>query len=240
MGPDFVVEEQLTPELGGTGSERRVRNRVQYSRSFKDSCPPPRRSKAAASSVASAAMAAASPTSMVTSEDNEDNEYDCEKRPDSAYATDNASSSNSNNRTVASRNPNKTDCGGTTDSGNASSPNSSSSVAYNNDTYVSVEDEEEDGSSKVKGNSQQSCSSADSRVTVIEKPRAATPEESPLKGMSRIYYQKLLKRSPVVKDVVTAQVKRTQRMTPPNVTSQQQNQLAAPLTIIIPNISQKV
>ena len=101
MGPDFVVEEQLTPELGGTGSERRVRNRVQYSRSFKDSCPPPRRSKAAASS---AATAAASPTSMATSEDGGGNECDSDKRPDSAYATDNASSSLSNNRTTASRN----------------------------------------------------------------------------------------------------------------------------------------
>ena len=44
----------------------------------------------------------------------------------------------------------QTDCGGTTDSGNASSPNSSSSVAYNNDTYVSVEEEgEEENCSKV-------------------------------------------------------------------------------------------
>ena len=84
-------------------------------------------------------------------------------------------------------------------------------------------------------------------MTVIEKPRAATPEASPAaakgSGIGSAYYQKqLLKRSPVVKDVVTAKVKRTQRLAPPPVASQQQqqqNQLAAPLTIIIPNISQK-
>ena len=165
MGPDFVVEEQLTPELGT--AEKRGRNRVQYSRSFKDACPPARRSKAVA-----AAVTAASPTSMMSSvgpREDGDNECDSgttDKRPDSAYATDNASSL-SNNRTAAPRNP-KTDCG--TDSGNASSPNSSSSAAYNNDTYVSV-DEEEDGN-KVGGGgsshvatvtmaSQRSCSSAD-------------------------------------------------------------------------------
>ena len=53
-------------------------------------------------------------------------------------------------------------------------------------------------------------------MTVIEKPRAATPEASPATGKgvrhSAFYQKQLLKRSPVVKDVVTAKVRRTQRL----------------------------
>ena len=67
-----------------------------------------------------------------------------------------------------------------TDSGNASSPNSSSSVAYNNDTYVSVDDDSDNMDKKGNGNvamaimASQSCSSADSRLVSEQNEIAVT------------------------------------------------------------------
>ena len=63
---------------------------VQYSRSFKDSCPLARRAKA------TEAAAAASPTSAASLSPKVEDE--CDRRPDSAYASTDASSSQNNKR----------------------------------------------------------------------------------------------------------------------------------------------
>jgi hypothetical protein len=142
------------------------------------------------------------------------------------------------------------------DSGMSNSNSNSSSAAYNNDTYMSIDEgpdvllSEETTCSKENklsfnntyisvsgGNANLStfadasqASSVDSRVTVIEKkPVASVQQPPPERRRTRIppqQYQKLLKRSPVVKDVVSEKKNGGGRLT-------------GPLTIIIPNISQK-
>lgn len=226
-GPDFEIEDI---DASSPPPKRPPRRRVQYSRSFKDVCPPINRytAKVRNDSENKASVVSGSPNV-----------------PDSAYGTDSSS-------------PPPT----MTDSKSKSSP------AFNNDTYMSIDENPPDDQLQQKkkwGNladslnnssrssqnnnnnltdsvSEMSQCSAESKITVIEKKIG---EEEPDANANP---ERLLKRSPIMKDVTSSGF--AQVMSVPSVVNRNKppvkeertkpNKLAGPLTIIIPNISHQV
>ena len=237
--PDFVIEfedaNQSTSTKNATIEQQSASKRrgIQHSRSFKNTCPKPMRYLQPAPSPVLPPRSShhSSPGSGYN---------DLPKGhqvPDSAYGTD-------SNRTVSrstSSPPHAlhstavihevpVDCGGLLEhSPNHSS--GSSSMAFQNDTYMSFDnqDQGEDKSLSPIGhnNTYQSVRSP-SEETVIYRPTAIKAKHKPA--------EKLLKRSPIVKDVTTgfAQISQTDQMVGK---SQKRENLNPPLTILIPNIS---
>ncbi len=258
-GPDFQVDEECgSPASAIDLSDHRTpprrpprRRAVQYSRSFKDSCPGPNRQtprrvrkkeerkEAGSPSVASnvSPKSVATMTVAVAGTASAD-------RLDSAYGTD----SNSNSTRANSRSTTGESGGGAATvadrSGSSSLANrsagSNSSQAFNNETYMSIEgaspEAEEtpalgrrrERSTHDATTSDFSQCSADSRITVINKRELlyATPRKKTERSAEAASSpEKPLKRSPIVKDVT----KPKEEIGPKGLTG--------PLTIIIPNIS---
>ena len=195
--PDFEINDgDKESSIPPSRPPRRGRCRIQYSRSFKDSCPLSHR------------YTPKTPLSMPETSD----DPSVKQTMDSAYGT--ASNSRTNSRNTVSPDSDQV---------------SSSSPAYNNETYMSVDEDEKQRQQPRRPNdsfssrsefSQCSQTSAESRITVIERVVAKTPTTTASKLNPP---EKLLKRSPILKDV-----------TKPIETK---GNLAGPLTIIIPNIS---
>lgn len=260
-GPDFTIDESVHHQkcyddaalnLGHiTPPSRPVRKtRIQYSRSFKDACPPVKRftPKVVKSSSSSddrpdsfrGPESPESPTNTAVSH---------QERLDSAYGTDSNRTASRSTASPLGDSPGQTH--GEMKEPDSEANNSNESAAFNNETYMSVDSpspgqirtsksglintvyqsvkkqRKRRSSSNSFGCELSQCSqtSADSRITVIERPHAASTAPPTASSSSEGAHQpeKPLKRSPVVKDVTGD----------PNGS----NKLTGPLTIIIPNIS---
>ena len=289
-GPDFEIQSEDVFNSPGSGHELETpprppprRSRVQHSRSFKDSCPPAKRSQTPKKPKKSnhkrrmAEAAAAATRESSCSPVGVKSPAVLEEPVESAYGTD-------SNRTVSrstvspplhspsSHTDDPNDSGTSSADANKSS-GSGKSAAFNNDTYMSVENAERQSNDPAKKStnntymsvkspstgpqanqsnelelsrslSQCSQPSIDSRITVIE--RADLVMKTPEKKSTDDQPEKLLKRSPIVKDVTSgfAQVMSTASLKsqgscnqPGPIPPRKRDGLTAPLTIIIPNIS---
>lgn len=240
--PDFVIteEDMVTPPR----PPPRSRKPVTYSRSFKSHCPPPKR--------CSPVVGTSSPISIVSSTPDHnvsplpsgcrERAIDCGMSPiiimdrvDSAYGTDsNRTGSPPNNQN--NQNQAKKDNEDSTEEGQNTS---GSSMAFNNDTYMSnnnVSYASVDKSSKSNNNNKSNVSydSADksgkSNNTYMS---VRAPGETSNQQVEEP--EKLLKRSPVVRDVTSgfAHISSTDQC----VNRANKKGLVAPLTILVPNIS---
>ena len=216
--PDFEIEfEDANNQSTSTKNESKSqgtpnkhgRATVKYSRSFKNSCPGTKRYLTPVSPVNSSHSA-----SVPVIQESPIAHKSQQERLDSAYGTD---SNRTASRSTASPSNGKfhtevpVDCDGLI--GHIfqmeSSPTSS---AFNNETYMSCEKQDSGN------NTYQSVHAPPSEDTVIYKPVG-----------------KLLKRSPIVKDVTTgfAQISQTESI----LQKKNEEGFKPPLTIIIPNIS---
>ncbi|TRY61950.1 hypothetical protein TCAL_08880 [Tigriopus californicus] len=261
-GPDFTIDDSLHHQkyyedasMTTPPSRPLRKTRIQYSRSFKDACPPVKRFTPKVTATHRPEPGPESPDSPTNTAEGMLHP----ERMDSAYGTD--SNRTASRSTASPLGDSPGHAPSETKEPDSEANNSNESSAFNNETYMSVDSpspgqirtsksglintvyqsvkkQRRRSSSNSFGCELSQCSqtSADSRITVIERQAAAVAAVAAAGGSSSSsgqreesaqHPEKPLKRSPVVKDVTAD----------PSATDSSAAKLTGPLTIIIPNIS---
>eukprot|EP00095_Tigriopus_kingsejongensis_P012314 maker-scaffold284_size223161-snap-gene-1.25 protein:Tk12314 transcript:maker-scaffold284_size223161-snap-gene-1.25-mRNA-1 annotation:"xk-related protein 6" len=245
-GPDFTIDESLyrhrqagaSPNGKSPPTRPTRKHRVQYSRSFKVACPPVNR------------FTPKVPLHKHSEQASPESIGHNHERLDSAYGTDSYRTASRSTASPSADSPVAPvlQSPEMREDVEPEANNSNESGAFNNDTYMSVDSPSPTQVRTSKSGminsvyqavkrqrknsscemSQCSQTSADSRVTVIERTQRASSEDKAEK--------KPLKRSPVLKDVTDSPPldAKGQRVPRPKI---DESKLTGPLTIIIPNIS---